>query len=304
MTVVPVIEIGGSHATAALVDPVGGAVHRIHRGPLTDSADAETLLTSIADVASRIDGPAEVVWGVAIPGPFDYPAGIGRFTNVGKFEALNGIHIGQRLRHLITPHPAALRFLNDAMAFGLGEWHWGAAREHDRVAGITLGTGVGSTFLHAGRAVTTGPDVPPEGRADLLTIAGKPLEDTMSTRALTAAHRRAGGRPDAGVAEITALAADGDRIARAVVDHACRSLGSALAPWLSRFEATVLVVGGGISAAWPVIEPPLREGLASVPGLALVRSEDTEASALRGAALHAAAPISSGRAPGHPHAAW
>ena len=285
MTLVPVIEIGGSHVTAALVDPSSGALDRIHRGPLTGSADADTLLAAIADVASRIGGPADVPWGAAIPGPFDYATGIGRFAGVGKFEALYGIDVGHRLRRLITPRPAAVRFLGDAIAFGLGEWRWGTVRGHTRVAGVTLGTGVGSVFLDAGRAVTTGPDVPPEGRADLLTIAGKPLEDTVSTRALTAAHHRAGGPPTGAVA---ALAAAGDRIALAVVDHACRALGSALAPWLSRFDATALVVGGGISAAWSVIEPPLREGLATVPGLSIVRSPDTEAAALRGAALHAA----------------
>jgi hypothetical protein len=45
----------------------------------------------------------------------------------------------------------------------------------------------------------------------------------------------------------------------------------------------VLVIGGGMSAAWALIEPSLCEGLGA-RDLPIVCSPDTEASALRGAA--------------------
>jgi glucokinase len=111
----------------------------------------------------------------------------------------------------------------------------GAAAGHTRAVGVTLGTGVGSAFIDAGRAVTTGAEVPPEGRADLLTIGGAPLEDVVSTRALVAAH-------GASVVEVLTAAASGDAHARSVVERAYHLLGVALRPWLRRFAATVLVL--------------------------------------------------------------
>jgi glucokinase len=265
---VPVLEIGGSHVTAALVDTVEGTLLRHARGVLDGGADAETLLAAIAGTASGLGLSGRTKWGVALPGPFDYARGIGLFRGVGKFDALNGVDVGAALRERIVPRPTGFRFLGDAIAFGLGEWAYGAARGHERVAAVTLGTGVGSAFLVGGRPVTSGSTVPPEGRADLLTIGGRPLEETVSTRALPAG--------------VFASAARGDPRAAEVVRRTYCALGQALAPWLRRFEASVLVVGGGISAAWELIAGPLREGLAL--DLPVVRSADTERSALLGAA--------------------
>ncbi|MEK8144748.1 hypothetical protein NKH18_33290 [Streptomyces sp. M10(2022)] len=54
-----------------------------------------------------------------------------------------------------------------------------------------------------------------------------------------------------------------------MLDHAFRALGVAMAPWLTRFQATVLVVGGSIAGSWDLVTAPLREGLADggAPGL-------------------------------------
>jgi glucokinase len=294
MAIVPVLEVGGSHVTAALVDPVEGAVLGRTRSALNGSDPAEPLLQTIASTASRLGAEPAAAWGVAVPGPFDYAAGIGRYHDVGKFTALNGVDVGAELRERISPRPGALRFLNDAAAFGLGEWSLGAARGHSRALCITLGTGVGSAFVDGGRVVMEGPDVPPHGQAHLLTIDGRPLEETVSTRAMVAGYRQAGGEPSADVAEITARAVAGDHLAYSVVETAMYRLGEALGPWLRRFEATVLVVGGGISSAWHLIAPALRRGIAGgshtgdISGdVLMVPSVDTETAALRGAARHA-----------------
>jgi glucokinase len=63
-----------------------------------------------------------------------------------------------------------------------------------------------------------------------------------------------------------------------------------------RFNADVLVVGGGIAASWDLIEPALHASLFRASGLdspawaggTLVRSADPEESTLVGAAWHAA----------------
>jgi glucokinase len=281
----PAIEIGGSHVSAALVDP-SGELGPIARAAIDGHADAATLLGAITSVASRIGADPGASWGVAIPGPFDYDDGIGRYEGVGKFEKLNGIDVGEALRAGVDPAPGTVRFVGDAVAFAIGEWTAGQAGGRARVAALTLGTGVGSAFLVGGRPVTTGPTVPPEGRADLLAKDGTPLEDLVSTRAVLAAYRHEDGPPVSGVADIARLAADGNALAARVFADTYRTLGEMLKPFIQAFSPEILVVGGGISAAWQLIEPPLREGL-GISGLPIVRASDTETSALRGAAVWA-----------------
>ena len=281
---VAALEIGGSHVSAAVVQP-SGVVGPVARGRIDGSADAATLLAAITSVANRTAGGG-AAWGVAMPGPFDYAAGVGRFRGVGKFEDLDGVDIGAALRASLRPPPVTVRFVNDAIAFALGEWTSGSGRGRDRLVALTLGTGIGSAFLEGGRPVTAGPSVPPEGRADLLTSQGGPLEETVSTRAILAAYHGRADRTVGTVAEIARRAAAGDPAATHVLASAFRALGVAIADYIRAFEAEALVIGGGISAAWSQVEPPLRAGL-GIPGLPIERSADTELSALRGAALTA-----------------
>ncbi|WP_211769785.1 ROK family protein [Kutzneria sp. CA-103260] len=251
---VPVLEIGGTHVTAALVD--GATVDVPVRMPLSPQGSREEILDGIVTAASKVEAPAGARWGVAVPGPFDYNAGIGLFHDVGKFESLYGVDVGAELTRRL-PEPAVLRFLNDADAFGIGEYVAGAAAGHRRAVCLTLGSGVGSAFLDDGVPVNDGPLVPPEGSAHRVHYRGRPLEETVSRRAIRAAY----GHDAPDVQVIAELARDGDPHARTVLANAFHALGVAMGPWLAGFEATVLVVGGSIAASWDLVEGPLQAGL-------------------------------------------
>lgn len=322
---VPVLEVGGSHVTAATVDlTTGTPTAGPYRSALDAQADAPTLLDAFAGTAGRLPVGSGEVWGIAVPGPFDYATGVARYHGVGKFGALNGVDVGKELAARLGRQPAALRFLNDASAFGLGAWHQeprrtsplraGAAPDsagHDGLAGtagrlvaITLGTGVGSAFVDGGTVIESGPLVPPEGRADLLKIDGRPLEDTVSTRAMVARYESLTGGAGAsaasagdvtpplnGLHDLTRRASAGDTVAREVIDFAMSSLGTALAPWLVGFGADSIVFGGSITGAWSLIGPPLLAALKdAAPEVAasarITVTADTERTALLGAALH------------------
>ncbi|MFJ8752990.1 ROK family protein [Streptomyces sp. NPDC102441] len=273
MTRVPVLEIGGTHVTAALVDmttglPVAGSVIR---RPVAADAGAAEILDCFAEAARHIAAPHRTRWGVAVPGPFDYTAGIGRFRGIGKFESLHDIDVGAELRDRL-PHARAISFLNDADAFAIGEHHSGAAALRNRSVCVTLGTGVGSSFLHDGRPVTEGPTVPPGGRAHRITVDGQPLEEVVSRRAIRARYAEAAGLdgraegPD--VSAIAASARRADPHAVAAISGCFTTLGRALAPWCAVFRPDVMVVGGSMAASWDLIGPELRAGLTTGAGAA------------------------------------
>jgi glucokinase len=163
------------------------------------------------------------------------------------------------------------------------------------VVGVTLGTGVGSGFLDDGHAVVDDPSVPPDGSVHLVSIDGLPLEEAVSRRALLRRARLAIDDlpPDTDVLDVALLARASDVRARRVFDEVFAVLGSALAPWLARFEASVLVVGGSMAGSWDLVRPPLvralRRAEPSLAGLAVRHAAHPEDSALIGAAIRARA---------------
>lgn len=259
MSSVPVLDIGGSHVTAARVDlstwtTVQGTRHR----QVLDAHGTATDIIARLAAAARTLAPFDQqdVLCVAIPGPFDHTTGFAYFQDVGKFDALYGIDLRQALTRELGGAPLGISFVHDATAFAVGEWLSGAARGQRKVAAITLGTGIGSAFLDDGHPTTDGPSVPLEGRVDLLRLDGTPLEDHISTRAITRAY---GGV--SGVKQVTDAARQEDNKAIDVINTAFAALARALAPWLKSFGAETLVVGGSMVGSWDVIKRPLREGL-------------------------------------------
>ncbi|NOJ59344.1 ROK family protein [Arthrobacter sp. 260] len=265
-TIIPVLEIGGTHLTAALVESGTWAIDRpsLARVDLQAQGTAESLIEAIGVAADALTAAPGAIWSVAIPGPFDYATGVGRFENVGKFDSLNGVHVRNALMDRITPTPGMIHFLNDADAFGVGEYALGAARGHDRALCITLGTGVGSTFLNHGEPVGTGPTVSPDGSIHHEIYRGSPLEHTVSRRAIRAAYAAAAGMDPATGPDVHAIATRsraGDDTARQVLDTAFGALGETLAMVLKRFDAGILVIGGSMARSWDLVEPAIRAGM-------------------------------------------
>jgi glucokinase len=260
---VAVLEVGGTHVSAAWVDRDGWRIEEVSRTELDPHADAERLLAGLVAAGGRLTAPAGTAWGMAMPGPFDYAGGVAHYTGVGKFEGLAGVDVRSALYERLPEQPGSIRFVNDASAFLIGEWLIGSARGATRCAAVTLGTGIGSAFLDRGRVVDSGPDVPPQAEVHLLAHAGSPLEEWVSRRALRRDYSARAGRPDeVDVREIAALARDGDPAAAATFEGAFLVLGEVLGPWLERFGADQLVIGGSIAGAWDLIARPLRIGLA------------------------------------------
>jgi glucokinase len=284
---VAVMDVGGTHVTAAVVEPDGWAVRQAGRTPLDSNAGAEQILGAFVAAGAALPVPEAIGWGVAMPDPFDYPRGIATFHGVGKFEAIYGMDIRSVLMQRLPQRPSGVAFLNDADAFALGEWTGGAAAGCSRCVGITLGTGVGSGWLVDGQVVDVAPGVPPHGRAHHLVVDGAGLEETMSRRAIRRAYAAATGDDGADVRDIAERAAAGETAAAEVLRHALSSLGAALGPGLREFGAEVIVLGGSMAASWPLFEPWFRTGLDWPDAPPIRVAQDIERAALVGAAHYA-----------------
>ena len=269
------MDVGGSHVTAALVD--GSTIVARADFDLDPHGTADEILGTIARAGLQLG--QHDAWTLAFPGPFDYARGIGTFEGVAKFGAIAGLDLRALLGERLS---SAVQFVDDADAYGQGEWLAGAAKGHDRAICITLGTGMGASFLRDGVAVWDGDGVPPGGNLYPFEYRGGPIEDTVSTRALLASY----GHDGVSVRELFERARAGESSAGLVVEQTMEHLGRFLAPFIAGFEATMLVVGGSISQSWDLIEPPLRHGLGPT-GTQTARSELLDDAPLIGAALWA-----------------
>lgn len=280
------LEVGGTHSRAGMVDTGQWRVYAasVASVGLDASASSDVLAASIVQPLVGLPIFGDSLLGVGIPGPFDYRRGMGSFEGVAKFESLRGLDLRDHIAATVSLRPEHISFINDANAFGIGEWLSGAGRNHQRMIALTLGTGVGSVFLQDGTPVEDGPDVPPEGRVDLLRIEGRPLEEVFSRRAIRLAYQ--GARGDLlDVKEIAERARSGDSQAHRVLVEAAVDLGRSISPYVGRFEPTVVVVGGAIARSWDVLSPALEVGLDSeVP---IVRAALEADASLIGAAHHA-----------------
>jgi glucokinase len=281
--IVGALDLGGTHVSSCRVS-IGGTptiMADISRVGFAPDAGREELLGAIVQAAQTADGPELDRWGVATPGPFDYERGICTIRGVGKLESLYGVDLRSELGAVVHAPQTSITFLNDAHAFALGEWWAGAARGHERVLGITLGSGLGSGFLERGRRVESGRSVPPGGELYRATFRGAAVEGMISRRALLARY----GDPAVDVEEMAARAREGEVRACAAIGRYASDLAELLAEWATAFSPTCMVFGGSIARAWDLLSPPLERRLENVT---VCRAERIDDAGLLGAAWFSA----------------
>lgn len=284
------VDIGARHVYCAALD--------LQRGELVAGSDSRLSLDSFADAdtifntwaralestLSRIDVGQLSGIGFAMPGPFDYKNGISRMEH--KYPRLNGREISSELRSRVNfPENTRVRFLNDASAFAVGEAWLGKGSCCRRVLAITLGTGLGSAFIVDGTPVVSGDEVPAEGSLWPLPFRYGNADQFFTTRWFVKAHvDRLGGKVS-GAKEVADLAESGDAAALAIFDRFGTNLAEFLAPWLRKFGAEVVVIGGRITRAYRFFGPVMeKELLAEGIEQPIKISEKKERFALIGAA--------------------
>lgn len=269
------LDIGGTKLAAAVVDESGAivAAHRVRNPQGTDGDVLFDALTTAADAALESAGvrPGDPLLvpaiGVGTAAPLDLDTGTVSPVNIPAWRAYP-------LRdRLIERYQMDVGLIGDAVAVAVGE-HWrGAARGHANVLGMVVSTGVGGGFVLNGRVVVgatgnaghighasvdpTGPDCVCGGVGCLEAIASG-----TSLAAWAVQHGFAsptgttnGTAPSAD--EIADAAAAGDPIALAAFQRAGAALGLAIAGAVTLLDLDLVVIGGGVAAAGPLLFDPI-----------------------------------------------
>lgn len=255
-----VYDVGGSHVSAAVCGAdtyrLGAVVRAPHAEPPSSEAFVQ-VLHSLGVEACAQRGEVEGAE-LAFPGPFDFAAGVSLMRH--KLPCLFGIDLRGQLAERFGWRPGQVRFVLDSEAYLLGEIGSGAARGVDRVAAITLGTGIGSAVAVKGRVLTEGPGIPPRGEIWNLPYEGGIVEDFVSAEAIRRSYQMRTGVARE-VVEVAAAAGARDEAARQVFAEFGRHLGRAIRAAFSVFDPDVIVLGGGISRSAHLLVPSAQREL-------------------------------------------
>jgi glucokinase len=249
-------DIGGSHISCAAVDLLTGKIMRetITERAVNNQAQASVIIglwsEALSGALSKV--PFEKVKGIgfAMPGPFDYVRGICYIKGVAKYENLYGFNITDAISSSLgVPDDFLIRFMNDASSFAVGEAWAGSAMNARRSLSITFGTGFGSAFVSNRIPIVDGPEVPKLGCIYHLPYLDGIADDYFSTRWFIKQYKTITGRELSGVKELAELA-ETDKVVRELFTEFGDKAALFLAPWLKKFKADILVIGGNISHAY------------------------------------------------------
>ncbi len=281
------VDVGGTKMTTALATAEGRVI-RLLRQQTKREEGAEggffairTMVKSLLDTATQ-QGLTVARIGVGFGGPVDFARGIVYLSHhVSGWENFP-------LKAILEEHFAIPTVVdNDANAGTLGEWLFGAGKGVDDLLYVNIGTGIGGGLISGGRLVrgwrnlageighmTVKPDGP------LCTCGRKGCLEAFASG--SAIGRQGTERLGQTVSseEVFALAAQGNPVARQVLEEVTEALAFAIGAAANLLNPHRVILGGGVAEApEALLLQPLREKLPryllpqTAEGLEIVRAQ-------------------------------
>lgn len=259
------IDVGGTGTKGALVRSGGEMLERIERTTEPQAATKSVIgvAEALAEKANELGEVPRAV-GVGAAGFVDHSSGSVTFSpNLIYDDRQIATAVGIRLGLPVTVE-------NDANAAAWGETIFGAARGHDHVAVVTLGTGIGSGFIIDGRILRGKTGAGAELGHMVIDPAGPPcpcglrgcFEQLASGSAITRMARAAvqedpeslmvelaGGADQIEGEHVAAAAGRHDESAVRVLRRAGRALAIGLSNLVNIFDPEIIVLGGSVVQA-------------------------------------------------------
>ncbi|MET9403570.1 ROK family protein [Kitasatospora sp. NPDC002965] len=261
------LDVGGTGMKGAVLDHGMRPVDTVHR-PTPRADGPAAVLDAIADTLLALDrtatGRGLLVHhaGVVVPGIVDdglrravWSANLGwrDLPLAALLEERTGLHV--TLGH-------------DVRAGGVAECTLGAARGAQNVLFVAIGTGIAAALVCDGRPVRAGGYAGEIGHIAVgsgteACACGRTgcLETVASAAAVASAYTARTGRAVAGAADVAALTGQGDPVAQEVWNRAATGLAEALATVTTLLAPELIVLGGGLAEAGPLLLDPVRAGL-------------------------------------------
>ncbi len=275
------VDMGGTNLRAGLVDLEGKVLGEAHRPSHAEEGMKKTVEMTIEAAREVIDSRSikkEEICGIGLAVPGNHKSGEGICLYSPNFAPPFPVPVLEPIEKALG---LAAYMLNDVNTAALGEHRFGAGRGYDNMVMITLGTGIGGGAVVDGQ-LRVGPTegfaevghmiIDPEGpqcgcgnHGCWEALAGK---DAIIERAVFELQQGessllmelAKGDINAITPSLIAQAAEQeDELAQAVLDETAYWVGIGCVNLITLYNPQVLVIGGGIAGALPLMEPTLQQ---------------------------------------------
>ena len=259
------LDIGGTKIAAGLIDANGQVLHQ-NRQPTPRSADPDEVWAAaqrtIADALAAAGGTVDGV-GISSAGPIHLGDGTISPVNIAAWR---GFPVRDRVAAAVPGVP--VRLAGDGLCMALGE-HWrGAGEGAAFMLGMVISTGIGGGLVldgapydgrtgnagHVGHTIVD-VDGPP------CTCGARGCVEAIASGPNLVAWARAQGWSGADAKELAAAATTGDDVALRAFRRGARAVAAMIASVAAVCDLDLVVIGGGVANAGPVLFDPLREAL-------------------------------------------
>ena len=272
MSLTVAVDIGGTHIRVAVyeAESTKPIAHHRTRSQANKPGVYDRLVKAIESVWQK-DKVTAI--GMASPGPLDPYTGT--ILDTPNIREWNNFPLGPNLsKHFGVP----VYLDNDANMAGLAEWRYGAGQGHHDVIYLTISTGIGGGVISSDRLLQGFHGMGAE-LGHMLIDPNGPIcgcghfghAESFSSGTAIARHvneqLNAGCKstlqagPDLSAAQIADAAHAGDALAIAAFERAGYYLGIAVANYLTIFDPSILIFGGGVSQAENLLFKPFEESL-------------------------------------------
>ena len=272
MSLTIAVDIGGTHIRVAVYEAESTKPVAHHR---TRSQ------ANMPGVYDRLVKAIESVWqkdkvtaiGIASPGPLDpYTGTVLDTPNIPEWENFP-------LAPNLSKHFGVPVYLdNDANMAGLAEWRYGAGQGHHDLVYLTISTGIGGGVISSDRLLQGFHGMGAElghmlidpngpicgcghfGHAESFssgTAIARYVNEQINAGGITSLQ----AGPDLSAAQVATAARAGDALAIAAFERAGYYLGIAVANYLTIFDPSILIFGGGVSQVDGLLFKPFEKSL-------------------------------------------
>jgi glucokinase len=266
------VDIGGTNIKAGVVDHSGNILAR-KRTPTEARLGSEAILRKLTSLVNDLrsgfpDARLKAV-GFGIPGAIRSRDGI--VTQAPNIPAWDGAPVRKMLQERLAI-PCFIE--NDANAITVGEMWVGAGRGYNHICCLTLGTGVGGGVIIEGELLRGSDGMGAELGHMAIQMDGPRcncgsygcLEMYASATGILRMLREAIEQTPSGplyqipASEVTTQiiyenAKAGDALSLQVLESAGAALGVGLASYVNIFNPEIIIIGGGVAAAWDILMP-------------------------------------------------
>ncbi len=264
------LDIGGSKYIVGLIDRDGRLVAS-RKGPwaeLTKEGVLNTLLTEARSLLAETGAKPDAV-GITIPGLADPERGLwveAVFSGIHDFAICDAVTQALGL-------PAYCD--NDAQAYSLAELIFGCCKDVKDFLYVNVSNGIGGSIVSGGRLLYGAHGNAGEFGHCVVEPGGRPckcgskgcLEAYAAGPALARNYAEAGGEPleDGAPADakvIAERARAGEALAQAIFEEQGHRIGGVIARAVNLLNPRKVVIGGGVSLAFDLFGPALKETVA------------------------------------------